>query len=317
MILKKRSIRSATLAVALLTCYIGSFAQNNSKSTNQTDFLEKAPLNLIDIGNQKLAVRHYKGEGIPLVFIHGTLEDHSSWTDVASILTQTIPNPIITYDLRGHSCSKLEIMEQGTIFQDATDAVNLVKALGYDSAIFVGHSYGANISIKIAIQYPQFANSIILYEPPVFGLLKEKEIYHPGLAQATQLFSTSMDMIAKGQVENGIKIFIENMAFGPGSWTEQLDFHHQQIMLINYETYIDQAKDNTRLNLNVRKLNEYNGSITLLSGTHSLMHFQACIKELSLILDDENSHIIKGAGHAGVFTHPNIVANSIVNSLSL
>ncbi|MEM8892169.1 MAG: hypothetical protein AAGD28_29590, partial [Bacteroidota bacterium] len=127
--------------------------------------------------------------------------------------------------------------------------------------------------------------------------------------------ANSLKLLAEGQLESGIKLFIENIAYGPDSWTQLLDTQHKQAILANYETYIDQTKDTSRLNINFRGLNSFQDSVSLLTGNESLPHFQASIKELAIILDREKIMTIEGAGHGGIFTHPKIIAEKIIGVL--
>ncbi len=49
-------------------------------SSEEVDaFLAQTPLKFVVLDSVKLAVRHYEGEGIPFIFIHGTLDDHHAW----------------------------------------------------------------------------------------------------------------------------------------------------------------------------------------------------------------------------------------------
>lgn len=290
--------------------------QYSSDQISINHFEQNTPLKLVNNGNTNLAVRHHKGEGIPLVFIHGTLDDHSVWLSIASELSKTIPNPIVLLDLRGHSASKLTINEQGSIIQDADDIVKLVKKLGYSKAQFIGHSYGANITIKIANTYPEIASQIFLYEPPVFGLLFGKPEYKEVMNSSMQSIMKAQSLLKEGEIEEGIKLFIEKLAFGDNSWNDKLDEHKKSVMLTNFQTYIDQANDTERLNINVKKLNNYNGNITIIKGTKSLPHFSACINELEQILDNEKVISIDGAGHSGVFTHTNKMVTILTENIN-
>lgn len=129
-------------------------------------FEEKYPLYLVDIGDADLAVRYKQGKGVPIVFIHGSWDDHHLWMSDAARLACSVRNPILLYDRRGHSASTPD-KEQGSVFQDVKDALLLLKYFNFSKAHFVGHSYGATIAIQLTTEYSERVESLFIYEPPI------------------------------------------------------------------------------------------------------------------------------------------------------
>ncbi len=194
--------------------------------------------------------------------------------------------------------------------------MKLIQKLGYSKAQFIGHSYGANITIKIANKYPAVASNIFLYEPPLFGLLFGKPKYKEGMDYSTQSILKSQNLLQEGKIEEGVKVFIERLAFGDNSWNSKLDEHKKSVMLSNYQTFIDQGSDQESLNINVNKLNNYKGHITIIHGSKSMQHFGACINELEQILDNEKVITIDGAEHSGIYTHTDQIATIFHESIN-
>ncbi|OJJ15274.1 hypothetical protein BKI52_38305 [marine bacterium AO1-C] len=314
---KRLKFSIGLLLIVCLQTYAQEHLHNTTSSDQQhiNEFKEKAPLCLVDIGDTKLATRHYKGTGIPLVLIHGTLEDHHSLITLAALLAKKTPNPIVLYDLRGHSVSVLTNNTPGSIVQDANDVAKLIKKLGYDSAHIVGHSYGANITIKLANTHPHLVANLFLYEPPTFGLLANKPQYKKGVGKAMQTIAQTKTALESGAIERGVKLFIENIAFGVGSWNKLLDKRTRSVMTLNYLTFLDQLKDQQRFYINIAKLNQLQGKIILFQGAQSLPLFKASIQEIKPILNNEQVLLIEGAGHEGIFTQADQVAAKITKSL--
>ncbi|MEM6634170.1 MAG: alpha/beta hydrolase [Bacteroidota bacterium] len=260
------------------------------------------PLQLINCKDAELALRHKKGKGIPIVFIHGSWDDHSSWLPVASQLTQFSTNPIILYDRRGHSASPTP-KGQGSIWQDVDDAGNMIETLGYKSAIIVGHSYGANIAIGLAERYPGNVNSLVLYEPPLFGLLRGIPEYVEILSASKKALESSKTLLEKGEIEQGTILFMEEVAFGKGSWEDALDDRMRHMFLSNYATWLDQSKDKSRLEIGVEHLLPVQKEVTIMYGDKSLPIFQGVILELKKRLPDSRFKELPGASHAGIHTH--------------
>ena len=83
---------------------------------------------------------HYErqGSGPPLVMVHGSWGDSSTWMLVASMLAERFD--LVTYDRRGHGQSTAP-SGQGLRTQDEDDLVGLIEALGIAPANVAGNSF--------------------------------------------------------------------------------------------------------------------------------------------------------------------------------
>ncbi|WP_329905358.1 alpha/beta hydrolase [Porphyromonas pogonae] len=296
--------------------FITSFpalAQSIQKE-QQIQFVSDAPLRLINIGDADLAVRYHKGEGIPIVFVHGSWDDHHSWIPVIEQVYSHVKNPIIVYDRRGHSASTPDI-KQGSVSQDVNDVLSLMKSLDIERAHFVGHSYGANIVIQLTISNPEKVRSVVLYEPPVFGLLKDNVNYMPALKRVKEAMTSAKKMLQNGDIEKGTMEFVEKAAFGDGSWYKVFDERARCTMTANYRTWLDQSNDPERLNIHPEKLNIYKEKITVITGGNSLEVYPDVVKELKSRVPEISVKVIPGAGHGGLVSHSRQTANVIIEHL--
>ncbi len=83
-----------------------------------------------------------KGEGLPIVFIHGFTEDHNSFRIQQKVLSKR--NKVITYDLRGHGVS--DRVEHGlNLERFALDLRELIDYLELKDLVLVGWSMGVSI----------------------------------------------------------------------------------------------------------------------------------------------------------------------------
>lgn len=288
-------------------------AQQQKKNISEQkimDFEKENPLFLVNIGDADLAAIYRKGEGTPIIFVHGSWSDHGSWLPIAAHLAGHVKNPLILYDRRGHSASTPDVA-QGSISQDVKDIIALMRALGFEKANFVGHSYGSNIVIQIAVEHPETAENIILYEPPLFGLLKGKSEYQSDLQKVKSEMQLAKWLLEKGDIEKGTIQFIEKVAFGEGSWENLFDKSERRIMLANYHTWLDQSRDPQRLNIEFLKLNDFKGGITILYGTKTLPIYKDVVIELDKKLHNKQIIRVENAGHGGLITNPYIVSQII------
>jgi pimeloyl-ACP methyl ester carboxylesterase len=109
---------------------------------------------------------HYQrtGAGRPtLVFAHGLTDSGRCWLPVAEPLAADYE--IVLYDARGHGRS--EAPEHGYTYDLlAEDMAGLIRGLGLDRPVVIGHSMGAATAGLAAARYPDLARAIVLEDPP-------------------------------------------------------------------------------------------------------------------------------------------------------
>ena len=97
------------------------------------------------------------GQGAPLLFIHGLASSCKSWKKQVPYFSQRYR--VITFDIRGHGRSDKR-MEPYSIQLFASDAVELLRALGVESAHIVGFSMGGMIAFQLAVEVPDLVRSL-------------------------------------------------------------------------------------------------------------------------------------------------------------
>ncbi len=105
-----------------------------------------------------------KGEGDPIVFIHGFGLDSRIWEKQVEELSKT--NKVTTYDLRGFGKSSLPNGK----YSHSEDLNKLLKELNIQKATIVGHSFGGEVAVEYALKYPNEVNSLVLISPSLRGV---------------------------------------------------------------------------------------------------------------------------------------------------
>lgn len=306
----KKASRKILLALMLFLSLCGW------ANTEQPSIVQAAPLKRVDIGEVKLATRITPGKGVPIFFIHGSWDDHHSWLPVAEKLSKKRDNSKILYDRRGHSAST-DVIRQGHISDDVSDAALLIKKIGLGPVHVVGHSYGANIVISLANAHPELVSSLFLYEPPVFALLKGKKEYLKITKEAKKSMLEAKSLLERGDIEKGTITFMEKVAFGKGSWENLFDARARACMIANADTWLDQSRDQERLSVNVDRLNDFKKPVTLAYGDQSLPIFRAVITEMHNSVPAIRLVPCRDAGHGGLVSHPEQIARILNNHLRL
>jgi pimeloyl-ACP methyl ester carboxylesterase len=106
------------------------------------------------------------GWGPLLVLIHGITSNSATWDRVLPKLAQRYS--VLAPDLLGHGRSDKERGDY-SLGAHANAVRDLMQALGYRRATFVGHSFGGGVAMQLAYQYPQQVDRLVLVAPGGFG----------------------------------------------------------------------------------------------------------------------------------------------------
>jgi len=105
-----------------------------------------------------------QGSGDPVVLIHGGLGIADSFAPLMTEPALADRFTLIRYHRRGHAgSSKAE--GPMSIARGAADCLTLLRHLGVHQAHVVGHSYGGNIALQLALDAPEAVRSLSLLEP--------------------------------------------------------------------------------------------------------------------------------------------------------
>ncbi len=105
-----------------------------------------------------------------LVLVHGSWGDHHNWDAVVPGLSRSFR--VLTYDRRGHSHSERPA-GHGSVREDVADLAALIEHLQLGPAHIAGNSFGGSIVLRLAGERPDLFRSLIVHEPPLFGLLAD------------------------------------------------------------------------------------------------------------------------------------------------
>ena len=124
------------------------------------------------LGNQTWRF-HDSGEGRPVVLAHGFPDTPHSWGGIAASLNQAGYRAILPY-LRGYHPDTLVPGRPYDALHVAEDAIGLLDALGLESAVLVGHDWGATLVYGAAALAPDRIQGIVPIGIPHPRTLKPK-----------------------------------------------------------------------------------------------------------------------------------------------
>ncbi|MDA7662746.1 alpha/beta fold hydrolase [Pirellulaceae bacterium] len=107
--------------------------------------------------------------GPEVVLIHGVGGNLSSWYLCGLIRELAKDFRVTTYDLRGHGQS--DVPPSGYSSREmAKDLNGILKALGIQKPMLLGHSYGASIALHTAVEFPESVAGVVLSDAYLPGL---------------------------------------------------------------------------------------------------------------------------------------------------
>lgn len=110
------------------------------------------------------------GEGPGLLLLHGTGASTHSWRDLAPLLARD--HAAMSLDLPGHGFTEVASPARCALPAMAEDIEALLAETGFEPAAIVGHSAGAAVALRMALDRPR----------PVIGLNAALRAFHGPLA---------------------------------------------------------------------------------------------------------------------------------------
>jgi pimeloyl-ACP methyl ester carboxylesterase len=99
------------------------------------------------------------GSGPVIVLVHGITSTSATWANVLPYLAERFT--VIAPDLLGHGESAKPRGDY-SLGAYASGIRDLLFALGYERATFVGHSLGGGVAMQLAYQFPEHAERLVL-----------------------------------------------------------------------------------------------------------------------------------------------------------
>lgn len=254
------------------------------------------------------------GQGEPVVLVHGSFDDHNSWSAVQSQLGSYAD--LVSYDRRGHSLSSAP-RSQGSITQDAEDLLSIVDTVIGAPAHLIGHGYGGSVAMLAGTLRRDAVRSVAVHEPPLYGMLRTNPFAKVLGAEVSVWLDHAAELIRNGNLSGGVRVYTEKVGYGKGSWHGLFSREQRATMISNAHTWLDQYTDPNGHNPDITTLAWARFPVTLFVGdrTHPMNNLVA--DELAERLPFLRTVRIPDVGHAPHLTHPDTFANALIGHIRL
>jgi pimeloyl-ACP methyl ester carboxylesterase len=155
----KKTLLSLTIIATLAGCGSGP------APVAQEDLEEDAAWESATVNANGINIHYWRtgGEGKPVIIMaHGITDYGLNYASLAKKFEDQYD--IIMYDARGHGHSD-KPEDDYSVESHVEDLVGLIKALGIEKPILMGHSMGGGTVSLLASKYPDLPRAVILEDP--------------------------------------------------------------------------------------------------------------------------------------------------------
>jgi pimeloyl-ACP methyl ester carboxylesterase len=238
-----------------------------------------------------------RGEGPPLVLVHGTGIDHTYWDPAVPALEERFTLYIPDRRGRGQSGDTAPY----SIRREIEDLVTMIESIP-GNAFLLSHSYGALCSLEASLLTSQI-RKIVLNEPPMYTTV---EVDYP--ADTADRF---LALLEAHEAEEALILLYE-----AGGTNEDLDLLRS---LPNWQARVRAAPTLPREITSVRSYTfdpaRFVGMTTpvlLLLGGATTPVYTAAIEALQSSLPDNRLVVLEGQGHDAVITSPDRYVREVI-----
>ena len=276
------------------------------------------------IEGYRLACVH-DGEGPPILFVHGSMSDHRTWT--GQLAHFGLNWRATAYSRRYHWPNEpVGPHDDYAMDQQVSDLAAVVSQLGIAPARLVGHSYGGFLCLLLAMRHPELVRSMVLAEPPVIPLaigappnpvrLLTTLITRPRLGFATIGFASTglfpaTAAIRSGDRERVVSVF-GKAVLGPASFHA---LREERLRRIKDNLIAAEFLGSGFAPLDQQVVRQVRQPVLLLVGEHSPGLFWHLSKRLNELLPSSRLQTISCASHIAHEDNPTAFNSTIEHFL--
>ena len=244
------------------------------------------------------------GSGTSVICIHSSASSSGQWRALMASLS--LSYRAVAVDLYGYGRSPDWPQEKGIRL---ADEIALIDPILADAGRFhlVGHSHGAQISLKIAIDRPNQVASLTLYEPTAFFLLESGS---PERLEIEAIRDETRRLLETGQDEKAGECFVDYWV-GAGTW-QSTPAQARAGIIRGMRKVRFEWPAGFEPSYSPREVSALPMPILLLSGTQTRSPARAIMSALRVLLPAADRVEFENLGHMGPVTHADIVNEAIV-----
>jgi pimeloyl-ACP methyl ester carboxylesterase len=229
----------------------------------------------------------------PLVCVHGSLCDYRIWSAVIGPLSAK--HRVIAVSLRHFFPDHWNgAGDTYSITQHVDDAIAFIEQIEPRPVDLMGHSRGGHICFRVAQRRPDLLRRLVLAEPGGELDTTLDPNFEPGPSPLAARIAASAAVIAKGDVDGGLEIFLDALE-GLGAW-KRLPESPKQLLRDNATTLIGQTRDQ-RPPFSKADAEAIRTPTLFIGGAKSKGALPLVLRALAAHVKDSRTEMIAGATH--------------------
>jgi esterase len=232
-----------------------------------------------------------EGQGTPIVFIHGVMNDYRTFGPQLAGLTSS--HRVIAVSLR-HSYPE-QWNGEGADYsfeQHAADVAALIRKLNLGKVHLVGWSRGGAVVIEIAKAHPDLLRTLVMEDGSIFMPVEETPESRKAAEFIANLFKTLRENLKAGDNNKAAEAFVDGLN-GAGAW-QKISELRKQIVLANIYTG---PADKSRPMTTCEDLRKFEFPVLLMTAERSPKSFAFWYSEMKKCKAFSDPIVIPGAGH--------------------
>ena len=241
-----------------------------------------------------------------VVCFHSSASSSRQWQPLADRIGDAFD--VVAPDLFGHGAGPAWLGDAHAIVD--ADVARAARLMSVDRrAHLVGHSYGGVVALKLAVAYPERVNSVTVYEPVMFGALREHAPRsRDALAVGWFGRTVARDLNAGLHVQAALR-FVDYWS-GAGTFASMAPSRREAVahrMAAVAAHFASLWSDSMRL----ADVAASRVPLTILMGSRTRAPARRIVELLRHERPDADAGVFTSMGHMGPLTHPAIVAQRI------
>lgn len=249
--------------------------------------------------------------GLPLLALHCSLSHGGEWSALAAAMPA---QRLVAWDQPGHGRQPAWDGVRDLHREATADAVAMAEAFGQGAPVdMIGHSFGATVALRLALERPDLVRRLVLVEPVLFAAAR-------GTAAFDRFAEGQGEMqrhLAAGDEGGATAAFLAD--WGGGVPFDLLppalrDYMTARIRMIPAQNGV-LAEDTAGL-LRPGRLEALRSPVLLVEGDQSPPVIAAIQAALAARLPDARRAVVPGAGHMLPVTHATALAGLLAAHLA-
>jgi pimeloyl-ACP methyl ester carboxylesterase len=243
------------------------------------------------------------GEGPAVILVHGGANNNRQWSDLIDQLKDRYRVLAVNLRSTGKTTGWPENTPQPLTAQTVL-LEGLVDLVG-EAVTLVGHSYGATISMRAALEFGEQIDRLVLIEPNPFFLLKRAG-YEDGLADIN-IMSEPFQRLGHEKRWSEIGVHFIDYWFGAGSW-QAMDAKRQNGISTMMPVILDAWEGCMNDPSDVEEWKEFADRILLITSADTRLSVKRIRDQMRNFLPGLTCEETPEGGHMAAVQRPDLVS---------